>query len=167
MSYVANRKPLRHRGGTLADTLTRQQRSERMRLIKNKNTQIEWIVRRLLFAAGYRYKVHCNQLPGNPDIVFSRRKIAIFVHGCFWHGHVECKIAHTPKSRPDYWREKFERNIQRDQKNNKFLVSKGWKVITVWECETNNVPILEHRLVSTLGPPKWKPHPGRKHVTAT
>src|SRR3712207_402049 len=101
----------------MADTLSPTERSERMRRIKSKDTKVEWTVRRMLFALGYRYRVHPKDLPGKPDVVFRSRKIAIFVHGCFWHQHQGCKVAHVPKSRVSYWREKFERNVQRDAEN--------------------------------------------------
>lgn len=136
----------------MVDTLTPTQRSERMRRIKGKDTKIEWVVRRLLYTEGYRYRLHPTDLPGKPDIVFRNRKTAIFVHGCFWHQHKNCKIAHIPKSRSTYWREKLERNIKRDENNLLKLKAKGWTVIVIWECETRNLSRLLSRLLPLIGP---------------
>lgn len=137
----------------MADTLTRQERSERMRRIRAENTKPEWLVRRMLHNAGYRYKLHRRSLPGKPDLVFPSRKTAIFVHGCFWHQHQGCKVAHTPKSRSEYWEEKFRRNVERDAANEAALKSMGWRVIVVWECETADSESLLLRLAEELRPP--------------
>ena len=136
------------------DTLTPVQRSERMALIQSKNTKPELLVRRFLHGLGYRYRLHLRDLPGVPDLVFPSRKTTIFVHGCFWHGHNGCKIAHLPESRSAYWAEKLERNIARDLKNERALREAGWNVVTVWECETKDISALERRLVPLLGPPR-------------
>jgi DNA mismatch endonuclease (patch repair protein) len=135
----------------MADTLSIEERSKRMRSIRAKDTKIEWVVRRILYAQGYRYRVHANELPGKPDIVFRNRRIAIFVHGCFWHQHSECKIAHLPKSRSAYWSDKFKRNVERDKENIRLLQEFGWKVIVVWECETRKAEALKERLVAVIG----------------
>jgi DNA mismatch endonuclease (patch repair protein) len=135
----------------MADTLSIEERSKRMRSIRAKDTKIEWVVRRILYAQGYRYRVHANELPGKPDIVFRNRRIAIFVHGCFWHQHSECKIAHLPKSRSAYWSDKFKRNVERDKENIRLLQEFGWKVIVVWECETRKAEALKERLVALIG----------------
>jgi DNA mismatch endonuclease Vsr len=136
------------------DTLTIVQRSERMALIRSKNTRPEMMVRRLLHGLGYRYRLHQKNLPGAPDLVFSSCKTVIFVHGCFWHAHEGCKVAHFPESRSAYWAEKFKRNKARDLKNERALQEAGWNVLIVWECETKDAPELLNRLSPVLGPPR-------------
>jgi DNA mismatch endonuclease (patch repair protein) len=93
-------------------------------------------------------------LPGAPDLVFPSRKTIIFVHGCFWHAHEDCKVAHQPETRSAFWAEKFERNKARDRRNEQTLRESGWNVLTVWECETKDLPTQEHRLALVLGPPR-------------
>jgi len=137
------------------DTLTRKQRSERMALIRSKNTKPELAVRSLLHAAGYRFRVHDRTLPGRPDIVFRRRRKVIFVHGCFWHGHVGCKIANIPKSQTKYWVEKFTNNQLRDSKNLERLSSDRWKALILWECEAKNLAKTRSALIKFLGSPKF------------
>lgn len=100
---------------------------------------------------GYRYRLHERQLPGKPDLVFSRRRMAIFVHGCFWHRHPECKLARLPKSRRDFWIPKLEGNRERDLRNQKELRNLGWAVHIVWECEVRDTETLRKRLKSFLG----------------
>lgn len=104
--------------------------------IKSKDTSIELMVRRYLFALGYRYRVNYKALPGKPDIVFTKKKIAIFIHGCYWHGH-ECgsRYAHTSKSNKGYWGSKIQRTQQRDQEHIAKLEKDGWKVLVLWECQ--------------------------------
>ncbi|MES0129729.1 very short patch repair endonuclease [Mesorhizobium sp. M0029] len=127
-----------------------------MRRIGSKNTKIEWAVRRMLFAAGYRYRIHPKDLPGKPDIIFRGRKLAIFIHGCFWHQHRACTISHIPKSRSSYWCEKLERNVRRDAEAYKALKMLGWQVLTIWECETADPQALKGRLFTKLGPVKFE-----------
>lgn len=134
----------------MVDTLTRQERSERMRRIRSRDTKLEWIVRRLLHNAGYRYRLQGRHLPGRPDLVFSSRKIVLFVHGCFWHQHQPCKIAHIPKSRSGYWQAKFRRNAERDEANAAALRALGWQVVVVWECETADPDGLLSKLAAEL-----------------
>lgn len=121
----------------MADIVDPQTRSRMMSGIRGKNTQPEMLVRRLLHAMGYRYRLHARELPGKPDIVFRRRRIAIFVHGCFWHRHPdpECRLARMPKSRVDFWQPKLEGNRMRDEANVAALEAMGWKVLLVWECQ--------------------------------
>ncbi len=138
------------------DILTAAQRSERMALIRSKDTRPELIVRRFLHRLGYRYRLHRRDLPGVPDLVFSARKAVLFVHGCFWHAHDDCKVAHRPESRSTYWAEKFERNKARDRRNEEALRLLGWNILTVWECETKDLYTLECRLTAGLGPPRRK-----------
>jgi len=104
------------------------------------------IVRRALHAMGYRYRLHCKDLPGKPDIVFRGRKKAIFVHGCFWHRH-GCPKGQLPKSRLDYWRPKLEANVARDRAKIEELKEGGWRVLVVWQCETRDTDTLATRLV--------------------
>ena len=107
-----------------------------MRAVKGKDTKPELAVRRMVHAAGYRYRLHRKDLPGRPDLVFGPRKKVIFVHGCFWHSHSDgvCKAASVPKARADYWAAKLEANKARDARNVKALEGSGWRVLTVWEC---------------------------------
>lgn len=110
------------------------QRSAHMSRIGQKNTKPELQVRRALFAAGFRYRLHDRSLPGSPDLVFPRWRTAMFVHGCFWHGH-DCRLFQLPKSNVEFWSEKIARNRERDQLVAKRLVEAGWHVFVVWECE--------------------------------
>ena len=112
-----------------------EQRSRNMSAIKSKNTKPEIAVRKLLHSMGYRFRLHRKDLPGSPDIVLPKYKTVIFVHGCFWHRHENCKYASTPKTRQEFWEAKFRENINRDKLNQENLSSKGWKIIVVWECE--------------------------------
>ncbi len=117
-----------------------------MSRIKNRNTRPELAVRSLLHRMGYRFRLHRTDLPGKPDIVLARYKTAIFVHGCFWHRHKDCRFAYTPKSRVDFWLKKLESNVTRDQLVKVDLVRLGWRVITVWECELREPVQLAYRL---------------------
>lgn len=119
----------------MADSVSSTRRSEIMSHIKSKDTSIELLVRRKLFSMGYRYRVNYKAPPGKPDIVFSK-KIAIFIHGCYWHGH-NCgsHYAHTSQSNKAYWGPKIERTKQRDQEHIRELEADGWKVIVLWECK--------------------------------
>ena len=116
--------------------MTKEQRSKNMSHIRSKDTSIELKVRKYLFSLGYRYRVNYKELPGKPDIVFTKKKIAIFIHGCYWHGHnCNCRYAHVSKSNTDYWNTKIQRNQERDKRNIEQLEKDGWKVIVLWECE--------------------------------
>lgn len=120
----------------MPDTVSKERRSEIMSHIKSKNTSIELLVRKQLFALGYRYRVNYKQLPGKPDIVFTKKKVAIFIHGCFWHGHeIGCRYSHIPQSRKEYWTEKINHTKERDISHIAKLESAGWRVLTIWECE--------------------------------
>ena len=123
----------------MADFLSPQDRSERMSRIKGKDTRPELALRRVLHGLGLRYRLHAVGLVGKPDLIFPRYKIVVFVHGCFWHRHLGCNIATTPKSNVAYWSEKFEKNIARDTRVIKVLEEAGWQVIVVWECELNSL----------------------------
>ena len=112
-----------------------EQRSRNMSAIKSKNTKPEITLRKLLHSMGYRFRLHRKDLPGSPDIVLPKYKTVIFVHGCFWHRHENCKYATTPKTRKEFWEKKFRENINRDNLNQANLSLKGWKIIIIWECQ--------------------------------
>ncbi|WP_337170887.1 DNA mismatch endonuclease Vsr [Gemmatimonas aurantiaca] len=134
------------------DPLTVEQRSERMASIRNKNTGPELTVRRLVHRLGYRYRLHSPQLPGHPDIVFTKRRKIIFVHGCFWHQH-GCGKYKMPRTRSAFWGAKLGRNRQRDREVRRRLGALGWKILVVWECQIKNLVRLEERLDTFLGTP--------------
>ena len=123
-----------------------EQRSRNMSAIKSKNTKPEIKVRKILHSMGYRFRLHRKDLPGSPDIVLPKYKTVIFVHGCFWHRHENCKYASTPKTRQEFWEAKFRENINRDKLNQENLSSKGWKIIIVWECEIKDKDFDLNRL---------------------
>lgn len=120
----------------MGDVVSPEKRSQMMAGIRSKNTRPEIVVRKWLYANGYRFRLHRNDLPGTPDIVFPSRKLAIFVHGCFWHQHENCSLVKIPSTRPDWWREKLARNVVRDSKAVSQLNELGWRVLVIWECET-------------------------------
>lgn len=132
----------------MTDTLTPAARAERMSRVRGRDTGPEMVVRRLLHGLGYRYRLHANDLPGRPDVVFRRRRVAILVHGCFWHRHPDpaCKLARLPKSRLDFWLPKLEGNRARDVANVEKLEALGWRVLIVWECQLGNTEQLRNTL---------------------
>lgn len=130
----------------MADVMTPEQRSRCMAAVKGKDTKPEMIVRKYLFSRGMRFRVQVRKLPGNPDIVLPKYKTAIFVNGCFWHGHEGCKYFRLPKSNIEFWKEKIERNIERDRESMQALLDLGWKIIRVWECELRNKANRENTL---------------------
>lgn len=117
------------------DVHDKKTRSYNMSKIRSKDTRIELIVRQFLFKNGFRYRLHYNKLPGKPDIVFPKNKIAIFVHGCYFHKHAGCKLAATSKTRTEFWKNKIEDNVLRDKRNENKLREMRWNVIRLWECE--------------------------------
>ena len=121
-----------------------------MSRIKGKDTGPEKIVRSLLHRMGYRFRLHGKTLPGRPDIVLSRHRAVVFVHGCFWHRHRGCKDATMPKTRRAWWRAKLEGNAARDRRNQAALRRTGWRVLTVWECQTGKQQALTQRLLRLL-----------------
>lgn len=119
------------------DTVTKEQRSVIMSKIRGKNTKPEMIVRQTAHSLGLRFRLHRKDLPGSPDLVFVGRRKAMFVHGCFWHRHSECRKAYTPKSNADFWQRKFDRNVERDIDAQTKLRAVGWEPVIVWECEAS------------------------------
>ena len=119
----------------MVDRVSKEVRSYNMSQIKGKNTKPEEIVRKYLFAQGFRYRKNDKRLPGSPDIVLPKYKTVIFVNGCFWHGHGGCRYFVWPRNNADFWKEKIQRNIERDTNNYTKLQDLGWNVILVWECE--------------------------------
>lgn len=119
----------------MADVHDKATRSYNMSRIKSKDTKPEMLVRKFLFANGFRYRLYVKNLPGKPDIVLPKYKTVIFVHGCFWHGHKGCKYYSIPKTRTDWWMEKINKNIDNDEKTINALQEKGWHVIIMWGCE--------------------------------
>ena len=119
----------------MTDVFSPEKRSDVMRQVKAKGTSPELKVRRLLWAMGLRYRLHRKDLPGAPDIVLASRKLAVFVHGCFWHGHDCARGARVPKQNRPYWMAKIERNRQRDARTQAELAAKGWTPMVIWECE--------------------------------
>jgi DNA mismatch endonuclease (patch repair protein) len=126
------------------------QRSAIMRAVKAKDTKPEMAVRRALHRLGFRFRLHRRDLPGRPDIVLPGSRLAVFVHGCFWHRHSDCRKATTPKTRIDFWTAKFEANTTRDERVVGELVAAGWKVLVVWECQTKKSEELTNTLLGGL-----------------
>ena len=134
------------------DVHDKKTRSFNMSRIKGKNTKPEELVRKYLFSQGFRYRKNVRTLPGSPDIVLPKYKTAIFVNGCFWHGHVGCKYFVWPENNAEFWHKKITTSIERDSRNIKLLEQAGWKVLVVWECElktikaTNTMDTLVQRI---------------------
>ncbi len=125
-------------------------RSRTMRAVKSKNTTPEMIVRRLVHGMGYRFRLHRKDLPGSPDLVFPSRRLALFVHGCFWHGHDCARGARMPKTNADYWTAKIGRNRRRDADNIRALKAAGWRSCIIWECELRDMDRLREKLAAAL-----------------
>lgn len=125
-------------------------RSQLMSRIRSKDTAPELAVRKLVFSLGYRYRKHYNLLPGKPDLVFIGRRKVIFIHGCFWHQHKNCKVSHIPKTNTQFWTEKLNKNCLRDITNEQTLIKDGWKVLIIWECEVKNPESLKHKIINFL-----------------
>jgi DNA mismatch endonuclease (patch repair protein) len=130
----------------MADKLSAKRRSWNMSRIKSRHTSPERAVRRTLFNLGYKYQLHRGDLPGKPDMVLPRHRIAIFVHGCFWHQHTGCIDCSNPKTNAKYWRSKLLANVQRDRRYRRRLKRLGWTPIIIWECQTPKVEQLRARL---------------------
>lgn len=137
----------------MIDTLTKEERSERMSRIRSRDTGPELVVRRIVHGMGYRYRLHRSDMPGKPDLVFGPRRKVIFVHGCFWHRHEDCRLARLPKSRLEFWQPKLEANRIRDERNRYELTRKDWGVLVIWECEIKEESRLRQRIREFLGRP--------------
>ena len=127
-----------------------------MSCVSGKDTKPELLVRSLLHNMGYRFRLHRNDLPGKPDITLPKHKKIIFVHGCFWHGHIDCPRAKRPTTNKKFWNEKLDKNIERDKVTVYDLKQLGWDVLTVWTCEVNDTDKLQNELLSFLKGPEEK-----------
>lgn len=135
------------------DNKSQDQRSSNMAAIKGKNTTPELYLRKLLFRKGYRYSLHSKKVPGHPDLYMPKYNLAIFVNGCFWHRHSGCKYAYTPKSRMDFWTEKFKRNVERDERVRQELMDAGIRRLVVWECAVRKMrkdPVFEEDCIKRI-----------------
>lgn len=149
----------------LMDKLSTKQRSANMRAVRGKNTKPEIAVRRTVHAMGYRFRLHRRDLPGSPDLVFPALKLALFVHGCFWHMHPGCSKSTFPTTNTEFWREKLLRNVERDQLAQQALREAGWCVGVIWECETIKAADICKRLKNILPPRPFQKR--RMKTTAT
>jgi DNA mismatch endonuclease (patch repair protein) len=134
----------------MADVFSEEKRSWIMGRVRGRDTKPEIIVRSFVHRMGYRFRLHYRELPGSPDIVLPRHNKAIFVHGCFWHGHTGCLRAKRPSTNKRFWNKKLDGNILRDQRCRRALRRTGWKVLAVWECETRNPKKLLRKLARFL-----------------
>lgn len=132
----------------MADIVDKRTRSRMMSGIRGRHTKPELSVRKALSAAGFRYRLHSKELPGRPDVVLGKSRCAIFVHGCFWHRHPGCKYSYTPKSNVRFWLKKFHENVQRDKSARAALRKAGWRVLVIWECQTDEKRLM--RLVAKI-----------------
>lgn len=133
------------------DTVDQAKRSLMMGRIRGKDTKPELTVRRVAHRLGYRYRLHRSDLPGRPDLVFSRRRKVVFVHGCYWHRHPGCQYAYSPKSNVDFWTQKFESNLRRDLAALTLLSQSGWDPLIIWECECADDQFVAAKLTNHLG----------------
>jgi DNA mismatch endonuclease (patch repair protein) len=122
-----------------------------MSMIKGKNTKPEMLVRSVCHELGLRYRLYRKDLPGKPDLVFPKYRLCLFVHGCFWHRHPDCKFAYTPKSRLDFWLPKLAKNTERDLTAQHKLLAEGWNVVVIWECQTKNREFLRNEIQKAFG----------------
>lgn len=134
----------------MSDIYSKEKRSEVMAAVKGRNTGPERQVRRLVHAMGFRFRLHRRDLPGSPDLVFPRFRKVVFVHGCFWHRHADCRRATLPTSNQETWKRKFERNVERDAENIRSLNAYGWTVLVIWECELRNPEKVATRIRTFL-----------------
>jgi DNA mismatch endonuclease (patch repair protein) len=133
------------------DKLSPERRSANMARIRSQNTSPEVSLRKLIHRLGYRFRLHLNDLPGKPDLVFPSRKKVIFVHGCFWHQHTECREGRVPGSRLEYWVPKLRRNQERDMLAQSSLKEQGWGYLVIWECELKDITAVLKRVKRFLG----------------
>lgn len=132
------------------DVVDSETRSRMMSGIRGKNTKPEMTVRKFLHAHGFRYRLHRRDLPGKPDLVIPKLKVCLFVHGCFWHRHLGCRYATTPKTRIEFWDEKFLKNVARDLANIQALETAGWRVLIIWECQLKTDKLALDKLLLKL-----------------
>ena len=133
----------------MTDIVDSKRRSELMANIRGRDTIPELAVRRIAHRMGLRFRLHRNDLPGRPDLVFPKHRLAVFVHGCFWHRHDSCRHASTPKSRIAFWTEKFAANVERDARQEAALRKLGWWVLVIWQCETRDEAAVERKLAES------------------
>ncbi len=134
----------------MTDIVDSKRRSEMMARIHGRDTKPELTVRRIAHRMGLRFRLHRKNLPGRPDLVFPKHRLAVFVHGCFWHRHQGCKFASNPKSGVAFWKEKFAANLARDTRQEAELKELGWSVLVIWECETRDVKAVERQLSASV-----------------
>ncbi|WP_353619084.1 very short patch repair endonuclease [Stappia sp. BW2] len=132
------------------DKLDPERRSQNMARVHGKNTEPEMRVRRIAHRIGLRFRLHRADLPGRPDLVFPRYRLAVFVHGCFWHRHTDCSRASMPATRREFWKAKFEANVARDRTQQAALLALGWTVLVLWECELKDESSIEKRLRAAI-----------------
>jgi DNA mismatch endonuclease (patch repair protein) len=145
------------------DRLTPSARSHLMSRIRRADTKPELVVRSALHQLGYRFRTQLKGVPGRPDVAFPARRIAIFVHGCFWHQHPGCRHARVPATRTEFWHAKFRRNRERDARLQAQAEAMGWRALVIWECETVDLDALIKRLTDFLGPPRSTRDPRPSH----
>ncbi|MEI9927836.1 MAG: DNA mismatch endonuclease Vsr [Sphingomonas sp.] len=133
------------------DKLTPEARSALMAKVRSKDTAPEIRVRKAAHAMGLRFRLGRRDLPGSPDLVFPRHQLAVFVHGCFWHRHPDCRRASVPATRPDFWEVKFAKNVARDHAAETALHDQGWKTLVIWECETKDRAQIQHAIRNVIG----------------
>lgn len=134
----------------MADIVSRRRRSELMARIRRRDTVPELTVRRIAHRMSLRFRLQRKDLPGCPDLVFPKHRLAVFVHGCFWHRHEGCRYASTPKSRITFWREKFVANVARDARQEVALRAIGWQVLVIWQCETRDEAAVKRKLAASI-----------------
>lgn len=140
----------------MVDTIDKKKRSWVMSRVRSTNTKPEMRVRSALHRMGYRFRLHRKDLPGKPDVVLTKHRLAIFVHGCFWHRHSGCDKTRTPKTNVEFWEGKFKRNVERDRLNQVELRRMGWRVEVIWECEIKDEEGLRKRLAAIFAPKRDK-----------
>jgi len=134
----------------MVDTLEPSRRSWLMSRVTAKDTKPEMVVRRIAHALGLRFRLYKGDLPGRPDLVFPKHRLAVFVHGCFWHRHEGCRLASTPKTHVEFWQAKFDANVARDKSATAQLTAAGWNVLVLWECETRDAARTEMALLHAI-----------------
>lgn len=134
----------------MTDIVDRKRRSEMMASVRGRDTAPELAVRRIAHGMGLRFRLHRKDLPGRPDLVFPKHRLAVFVHGCFWHRHKGCRFASIPKSRIAFWTEKFAANVARDARQEAALRELGWRVLVIWQCETKDKASVKRKLVESI-----------------